>query len=477
MPHAVLALSWSAAWPVLAVAAGGGGLVASLLAWGRCRRRRRRAEAALRQAQSRLDVLTEDLERVRRRCRELAVMAKSAKALRNEFLSNISHEIRTPMNTIMGMTELALAADLPPKPQRQLEKVWAAGDHLLNLLNDLLDLSRIHARRLRLDPQDFRLRDCLHDLTAKYEPLARRKGLTLTTTVAPHVPDELVGDPGRLRQTVAALLSNAVKFTDEGTIHLDVGCDPAETDVDVVLHVSVADTGVGIHPEMREAVFDAFRQADGSATRTYDGCGIGLTIASQVVALMGGRMWAQCRPEGGSRFHFTARFGIGTPALAASADSQAGKLAGVRALLVHADAEIRRSLSAALKALKMAPTEEANAEAALSALAQARADARPFQVALVDASLDRDTSGGGIERMVGEGTSTATRVVVVTHAGKRGETGRYRELGVAAYLTLPLAPETLTEALVKVLDRPASCRDAPITNHSLRQDRLTPAAI
>lgn len=189
-----------------------------LALWLRRRLKRTRAEAD--EARSRLAVITQDLKSARKRARELAVMAHSAKALRNEFLSNISHEVRTPMNTILGMTDLLLETDPAPKQRRYLEKVRAAGHSLLDLLNDLLDLSRIHARRLSLDPQGFRLRDCIGDVTVRFRPQADRKQLTLRCDADPDVPDEVVGDPGRLRQVLGTLLSNAIKFTETGEVRV-----------------------------------------------------------------------------------------------------------------------------------------------------------------------------------------------------------------------------------------------------------------
>ena len=337
-----------------------------------------RAQVQVREVRSRLEVLAQDLDHARKRTRLLAVMAKGAKIIRNEFLSSISHEVRTPMNTILGMTDLVLASDLAPRERRYLEKVRTAGHALLELLNDLLDLSKIHAHRLRLNPQDFRLRDCVADVAGRYGLVAEKKGLAFRCEVAPDVPDHVVGDPGRLRQVLSVLLSNAVKFTGEGRI--DVWSTlAADEGREAVLHFAVADTGAGIPDDVQAEMFEPFRQADGSVTREHGGCGIGLAIASELVAMMGGRLEVESRLGLGSTFRFTVRLGRrGTEALSgASADLSA--LAGLRAMVVNGQEGMRDALASMLASFAMDVVAVERADAALAGLAQAKADGRPFR--------------------------------------------------------------------------------------------------
>ena len=435
------------------------------------RRRLARSRAELRQVRGRVNVLVQDLERAKRRTRTLAVMAKSAKAVRNEFLSSISHEVRTPMNTIMGMTDLALSAAVDARQQRYLERVRAAGDTLLGLLNDLLDLSKIHARRLRLDVQDFHLRDCVADVVGRYRVRAEQKGLDFACDLAPDVPDAVVGDPGRLRQVLGVLLSNALKFTDEGRITVRVAVEE-RGETDLLLRFAVADTGIGVPAGMQEAVFEAFRQADGSVTRVHGGCGIGLAIASELVAMMGSELCLESRPGEGSTFQFTARFGWRCEQDAPQRPGMLSALSGLRVLVVHGEREMRERLVGMLALVSADVLATEDALSGRAALEQARADGRPFRVAVLDAHLPGGTAFDLARALSEEASCGRPKVLVVTHAGTRGEAARCREAGASAYLTFPVGIDDLAWCLRMVLDRPrphAAAASDLITIHRVRE--------
>ena len=249
-------------------------------------------------------------------------VAEDAVETRSRFFASISHDIRTPMSGIIGMAELALMTDLTAEQQEYLEIVKSSAHSLLTLLNDLLDLSRIEAGKLELAEIEFDLRETLHSTLANQSVPAEEKGLELLARIADEVPDRLIGDPDRLRQIVNNLVHNAIKFSDEGEIALTVELEPSDPATDpassgspggepanhVLLHFSVADTGIGVPEEKLGAIFSAFEQAQESAGRATGGVGRGLAICRQLVQRMGGEIWVESEVGKGSTFHFTASF-------------------------------------------------------------------------------------------------------------------------------------------------------------------------
>jgi len=230
--------------------------------------------------------------------------AKEADKLKSEFLANMSHEIRTPMNAIIGMTALADETASREELHEYLGDVTYAAKSLLALLNDILDFSKIEAGRIELDALPFSLRKCLAHAAKVVAVGAEEKSLQLTTYVSDDVPDQIIGDPVRLRQVLLNLLNNAVKFTASGSIEL-LAARSAGSEGAVTIHFSVRDTGPGIPRDKFDTIFEAFRQADGSITRRYGGTGLGLAICSRLVGLMGGRIWVESDLGAGSTFHFT----------------------------------------------------------------------------------------------------------------------------------------------------------------------------
>ncbi|WKB52259.1 ATP-binding protein [Eleftheria terrae] len=242
-------------------------------------------------------------KRVETELRDAKTAAEAASRAKSEFLANMSHEIRTPMNGVMGLVDLTLETPLTETQRRYLTLVKSSSTSLLNIINDILDLSRIEAGRMRVEQLTFEVRRLFQEAVAPLEPRAQEKGLQFNLLIAPDVPAQIVADPLRLRQILVNLVGNAIKFTRQGRI--DISAWPEGQGGAAVLHLCVADTGVGIAADKLERIFESFTQADNSTTREFGGTGLGLTISRRLAEAMGGRLWAESEAGQGSRFHLT----------------------------------------------------------------------------------------------------------------------------------------------------------------------------
>jgi signal transduction histidine kinase/CheY-like chemotaxis protein/HPt (histidine-containing phosphotransfer) domain-containing protein len=418
-------------------------------------------------------------ETVAHRTREVERARASAEAatrVKSEFLANMSHELRTPLNGIIGMTELALGTTLTFEQQEYLDTVQISADSLLGLINDILDFSKIEAGKLDLERVDFDVRYALDETMRPLAPRAHQKGLELAYHVEDGVPAVVSGDPARLRQIVVNLIGNAVKFTEVGEVVLRVaregpaGAASSEATA-VTLRFSVSDTGVGIPEEKQATIFDSFTQADASTTRRFGGTGLGLAIASQLVSLMGGRIWVESQPGHGSRFHVTIPFGVPSVPPAQAPQSERPELEGMPVLVVDDNATNRRILDEILTSWGMRATVVDSGAAGLAAMERARQSGQPFPLVLLDYQMP-DMDGFEVaERIAQRPDRSGATIVMLSSIGQRGDAQRCRELGVAAYISKPVRQSVLQDTILAVVARPASGPEARtlVTRHSLRE--------
>ncbi len=381
--------------------------------------------------------------------RHARIEAETANRAKSEFLANMSHEIRTPMNGIIGMTDLLADTPLAGEQREFLGLIQQSADSLLRLLNDILDFSKIEAGRLELEEIEFDLRECVGKALKLFLIKTDEKGIELAVRIDPEIPARFVGDSGRLRQIIVNFVGNAIKFTEEGEVVVDVNSDELTVDT-AVLHFTVRDTGIGIPKDKQQKVFEAFSQVDTSTTRRFGGTGLGLTISTRLIEMMGGRVWLESEPGVGTTFHFLIRLGIASDQRPRR-KVDLSRLSGTRVLIIDDNSTNRRILKELLSHWRLRSEMARGGEEALEMAEQANLAGDSFDLILLDYHMPTVDGFQFVERFMKTESRSHCQIIMLSSSVSGLEATRARQLGIARFMTKPVIASELLDGILEVM--------------------------